>query len=522
MMKRAIELIRVSTEGQAGPDRAGIPAQRESNRRTAAQYDLEIVRSIEMSDVSGAAVLRSPEIQELLRLIQSPEIHGVVAKEFSRLMRPENFEDYALLQSFADSGTVLYLPDGPLDFRTKSGRLFGALRAAMAGNERTEILERSWAAKEEKRRAGQHPQGDIALPFGVGYERKDNRWFFNDDVGRVIEAFRLFLSGQTSYTEVGRKVGIDPCNLRIILRNPIYTGWRVYSKRRDPSPSSIRTRSDGRQADRPKILREPGEIIRVKVLDGLLGTKEFAEVQRILDLKKENHWRATPDHQRRFTYSGFLRCAGCGNLVYTAATKGRDWYVCKSRVWPVRGLREEKGLAPCTNPYMKREQVECNLDSIFAQRLTDRELVERMAGELLNRSGLGHRKSDLPRIQRLQKSLQAKRKRLLDAYFDGVLGRAELDRRLEEMKAEEQLCDQQLVSIRDTTVGVSAGEIAKILQPLVEWPFLSRTDKRRLLQTVIPEIHVENYAVKKLALLLPQGDRDEINHTDKGSSRRPA
>jgi DNA invertase Pin-like site-specific DNA recombinase len=90
-MKRVIELIRVSTEGQAAEDRASIPAQRAVNRRTAQQYGLEIVKSIEMSDVSGTAVLLAPEMQQLLKAIESPDIDGVVAREFSRLMRPENF-----------------------------------------------------------------------------------------------------------------------------------------------------------------------------------------------------------------------------------------------------------------------------------------------------------------------------------------------------------------------------------------------------------------------------------------------
>ena len=153
-MKRSIELIRVSTESQAGSDRASIPAQRAINRRTALAYGLTIVRSIEMSDVSGAAVLSAPEIKELLNLMNDSEIHGVVAREFSRLMRPENFGDYALLQAFADSNTILYLPEGPIDFASKTGRLMGTIRAAIAGMERTEILERIWSAKEEKRKSG--------------------------------------------------------------------------------------------------------------------------------------------------------------------------------------------------------------------------------------------------------------------------------------------------------------------------------------------------------------------------------
>src|SRR4051794_34190702 len=115
-MKQAIELIRVSTESQAAEGRASIPAQRAINRRTALAHGLTIVRSIEISDVSGTAVLMAPEIKELLLLMGDPRIHGVVTREFSRLIRPENFADYALLQAFADSNTLLYLPDGPIDF----------------------------------------------------------------------------------------------------------------------------------------------------------------------------------------------------------------------------------------------------------------------------------------------------------------------------------------------------------------------------------------------------------------------
>ena len=94
------------------------------------------MKSVEIVDVSGAAVLGSPEMRELLRLMESPDIQGVVTKEFSRLIRPEKFTDYALLQHFIDTNTVLYLPDGLIDLTSKTGRLLGTIRAAMAGIER--------------------------------------------------------------------------------------------------------------------------------------------------------------------------------------------------------------------------------------------------------------------------------------------------------------------------------------------------------------------------------------------------
>src|SRR5207248_3936982 len=103
------------------------------------------------------------EIQQLVQAMRSPEIHGVVAREFSRVMRPENFQDFALLQAFVNSKTVLYLPEGPLDLNSKTGRLMGTITAAIAGMERTEILERIWGAKEEKRRRGELAQSHIVL-----------------------------------------------------------------------------------------------------------------------------------------------------------------------------------------------------------------------------------------------------------------------------------------------------------------------------------------------------------------------
>src|ERR1035438_9425554 len=196
-MKKVIELIRVSTENQAATDRASIPAQRTVNRRTCQQYGLEIVRSIELADVSGAAVLLAPEIQELMRVMQSPEIEGVVAREFSRLMRPENFADYALLQAFSDTRTILYLPEGPIDLNTKTGRLMVTIRAAIAGMERTEILERVWSAKEEKRRRGELAQSSIVLGFGIDYEL-GRGFFYKPEAQLVGEAARGFLAGQQS------------------------------------------------------------------------------------------------------------------------------------------------------------------------------------------------------------------------------------------------------------------------------------------------------------------------------------
>jgi DNA invertase Pin-like site-specific DNA recombinase len=323
------------------------------------------VKTIEIVDVSGASVLASPEMQQLLRLIESPAIHGVVTKEFSRLMRPEKYADFAILEAFIDTNTILFLPDGPIDLSSKSGRFLGTIRAAVAGLERREILDRMQDAKEEIRRAGRHAGGPASLPLGVGYS-KEKGWYYTADAEKVKDAFRMFLSG-SSYTEISGRLNIPRSSVRCILENETYTGWRVYDQKRDPSASGYVSRKNGRQGYRRKIARMPDEVIRVSVLDGIVGRDDFAYVQRLIELKRQKHWRGRTGAPERYTYNGFLTCGECGERLYTHTSK-QEFYICKTRHTRERRNRALLGLQPCSNRYMLRRKVESKINLLVGQK----------------------------------------------------------------------------------------------------------------------------------------------------------
>lgn len=487
-MKKVIELIRVSTEAQAATDRASIPAQRAVNRRTCAQHDLEIVRSIEISDVSGACVLLAPEMQQLVQAMRSPEIHGVVAREFSRLMRPENFEDFALLQAFVDSKTVLYLPEGPLDLNSKTGRLMGTIRAAMAGMERTEILERIWSAKEEKRRRGELGQSKIVLPWGVGHDVTQG-FYYKPEAERVREAFRQFLAGNQSYGQLSKLVGVTPRGMHIIMRNPIWTGWRVIDKKRDSSAAGRYSSVNGRQADRRKIARAPEDVIRVKVIaDPLISDEDFQGVQRIMDLKQTKHWRTQPDVEHRFTYNGFLTCSSCGEIIHTALAR-RDYYACKGR----------RSAHTCNTKYMGRERLEAILNQLFSDRLTSAEFLQNCINELQRR---GTQDDSAARIQRLAaevNNLREKRRRVVEAFLDAAIEREERDSRLAAIDRDIRSTQDLLTRINPTGT-LNLESLVQAFSPLVEWEFWSRDQKRLVLASISPDIRVADYEIEGLGL----------------------
>lgn len=514
-MKRVIELIRVSTEEQASEDRAGIPAQREANRRTAAAYGLTIVKSIEIVDVSGAAVLSSPQMQQLLSIMESPEIHGVVTKEFSRLMRPEKFTDYALLQQFIDTRTVLYLPDGPIDLASKSGRLLGTIRAALAGLERREILERMNDAKESMRLAGKHAGGESSLPYGVAYSPRTG-WSYTADAEKVRAAFRLFLSGETSYTVLSQRLHIPRTNVRFILENPIYTGWRVYREKRDPSAAGYVSGPGGLQGYRRKIPRAPDEVIRVRVLDPIVSESNFNRVQQIIELKKQKHWRSYAEAPNHYTYNGFLTCGDCASLLYTHTSKD-EFYVCKSRNTREARLRAVSGLIPCSNRYMLRKKLEPKIDFLLGEKLREPEFLSRVVDEFNTRTqnAVDSAATEKAIIDKKLASLESRRQRILEAFFDGAIDKPERDSRIVQVDAQVSAFQKILLDTMPTVPDVrSEAEIEHALEPFAEWEFLEREDKRALLAAICPEIQIERYVVKSLMINVFAGVascRNEVN-----------
>ena len=502
-MKNVLELVRVSTEEQAGEDRGGIPAQRAINRRTARAYNLTIVKTIEIIDVSGARVLQSPGMQELLRLMEDPDVHGVITKEFSRLIRPENFGDYALLQHFIDTDTVLFLPDGPIDLGSKSGRFMGTIRAAMAGLERREILERMQDAKEALRRDGKNPCGPVALPYGVAYT-KERGWYFLPEAEKVKRAFTLFLAGEP-YSTIAEKLNFARSSVRCILQNPIYYGWRVWDKKHDPSPAGYVAKPDGRQGYRRKIKRTPEEIIRVKVLDGIVNEEDFSRVQQMIELKRTKHWRARIVNSARYTYNGLLVCGDCASLVYTHSSK-YDFYVCKSHHPRSKQHRTKKGLFPCENRHMLRKKLEPRIDHLLGVKLRDPDfllpLLEKYNEQL--ESTRPSSSIDQQAITGKLNSLVGKRQRILEAFFDGIIIKGERDQRVQEIDREVEVYRNMLMDSEPQPVKaqLNLDGLLSVVEPFAEWEFLEREDRRALLKIICPEISVFQYIVKGITLNL--------------------
>ena len=390
----------------------------------------------------------------------------------------------------------------------------GTIRAAIAGLERREIVERMNDAKETMRRAGKHAASRVALPYGVGYS-KERGWFYTAEVEKVKHAFIVFLSGQGGYSEIARRVNLPRANVQFILKNPIYTGWRVYDQKRDPSALGYIAKADGRQGNRRKIKRAADEVIRVRVLEALVSEDEFAQAQRMIELKRRRHWRGRTETQHRYTYNGFLVCGECRSPMYTHSSQ-QDFYQCKSRHSRERRQRATLGLTPCGNSYMLRKKLEPKIDRLLGRKLVNPDFLYGLVERYNKRLEETAPTPDTLVMSRKLEQLQGKKERVLEAFFEGIIDRAERDRRVQDVERELSVYKQLLLDSggAEGQPALDLDLVSALIEPFVEWEFLGRDDRRALLAALCPEVSVYRYAIKgiRLNLAASSGDGNKDSH----------
>ncbi|MGA9061073.1 MAG: recombinase family protein [Terracidiphilus sp.] len=506
-MIRVAEWVRVSDESQAAPERFGIPAQRTVNRETCKRYSLEIVKTFQVEDVSGKDIMLAPETHELIELMHSGRIQGVVAREFSRLMRPDDFGDYVLLGAFQKTNTILYLPEGPIDLNEKMGRLMASMQAAIAGFERSTIRERLHRGNEENRKSG----GRFAshLPRGVGYT-KERGWFYTAESEQVKRAYEAVLAGE-SLNDVARLLGMSAMGARYLIHNPIYKGWRIYEREVGES----RPGASGRQPRyRPLKKRAADKVIRVKVIDEpLISPEKWEHACRILDIKSEASRR---NHQKGrgglAAYNGFLFCDECGKTLTPVRGSARNhpervgYYVC---------LGHYRDKHSCSQGYTRIPELEQQVDKLIGEQLRD----PRFFGQIFGRDKDKEAIKVTERIKGLksqQSSIERKRSRVVDMYADGTINKTEREERI--AKITEQLAgiEEELSRLESAPKVITKEMFYELFGVLFDrWSTLDKEERRKVLSRHMPKIRIRDGRVVSLFRLL---DSRDVRYDKKSSA----
>jgi DNA invertase Pin-like site-specific DNA recombinase len=485
-MIKVAEWIRVSDESQAAPERFGIPAQKTVNRETCKRNGLEVIETFQVEDVSGKDIMLASETHDLIKLMKSGRIQGVVAREFSRLMRPDDFADYVLLSEFQKTKTILYLPEGTIDFNDKMGRLMAGMQASISGYERSTIRERLHRGNEENRKSG----GRFAstLPKGVGHS-KELGWHYTEEAQVAKHAYGMVLAGE-SLNEVAKYLGMSATGARYLIHNPIYKGWRVYER----ECGEAKAGTNGRQAKyRPMKKRSEDKVIRVQVIDEPLVSPEMWDrACQILDVKSDS-CRRNRKRQGIAAYNGFLFCDECGRVLTPHRGSGAGYYVCL-------GHYRKQG---CEQKYTRITDLESRIDSLIGGDMADPAFLRRLAHRLQSLQQNDKRSSRISQLETEQKSLERKRSRVIDMFMEGDITTTEKAERLAKVAERLAMVNEELTRLQASVpAGTTLEQLVSLFTIFAGWDTYSKDDRRKLLSLYVPRMRVRDGQVVSVYRLL--------------------
>ena len=160
---KTIGYVRVSTEEQAKHG-ISLDMQRSKIKAYAALEDMDLIDIVGDEGISGCNIQGRPGIQQVLEMVKSRQIKGVIVYKLDRLAR-NTIEALQVAKLMDRNGVALHSITEKLDTKSAMGRFFFTLMASIAEMERGIIGERICAAMSRKRERGEPCNNNPA--FGV-------------------------------------------------------------------------------------------------------------------------------------------------------------------------------------------------------------------------------------------------------------------------------------------------------------------------------------------------------------------
>lgn len=483
----------MSTEEQA--QRGYSLGEQESACRDRAR-ELGATEILVFSDpgVSGELLDNRPGLAALREAVRAGRVECLVVRDADRLSR-KLAHQLLLVEEFERCGVRLEF----LDFSwkdTPEGRLFYAVRGAIAEYEKEKIRERSIRGRLQKAR-----QGGIPSAFDMYGYRHDSatgrvevveheaqvvrqlfRWFVEEDLSIWGLARRLTARGVPTRRGAG---AWHEAVVRRMLGNPAYAGVWYYNRRDCSGRYLNRHLPKGARVgwrDRP-----PAEWIAVPV-PAIVEPDLWEQAQQKLE-RARRLWCGNPG--ARSLLSGLLVCADCGKPMHGArmhadGTEVRA-YTCYQRHAGVRA-----GCHPC-----KKVRADLVEQAVWAQVkacLRDPDAVVEEVSALVRGVGTG---AELAAAREALERVERARANVLEALASGLL---ELDvrtrARLEDLKARREALAARVRQLEAVGAGgtVTPRRLAQwrgqAVRLLAELEGLSAEEKRALVRVLVRKVEV--------------------------------
>jgi DNA invertase Pin-like site-specific DNA recombinase len=272
--------------------------------------------------VSGESITERPQIQEMLRNLETSNVDGVLVMDIDRLGRGDMLDQGLLDRAFRYSGAKIITPTEIYDTESETWELVFGIKSIVAREELKAITRRMQRGRVSSASEGK----SISKVPPYGYARDENLRLYPDVetawvVKKMFEMMRDGHGRQAIANELD-KLGIKPPNpereiwspssITAIIKNEVYLGRIIwgqvsYSKR------------NGKYVK--KKLQRSQWTIKENAHEPLVSQELFDEANRC---HTGRHRPSTvPTKKLSNPLAGILKCAVCGYTMWNQPRKDR-------------------------------------------------------------------------------------------------------------------------------------------------------------------------------------------------------
>lgn len=321
--------------------------ERHRNRllEVAKKENHNIVHIFEESNaVSGELIVERPEVQKMLRRIETGEVDALLAVDLDRVGRGDMFDMGMIYRALKQTDTLFLTPTEVIDSNEDGAELYFGIKSLFSHQELKGINKRLQNGRRDSIKEGKH----IAKKPPYGYLRTDKLKLYPDpDKAWIIKKiFEMTVTGQGRKNVCSALDRIDeatPPNggdywevstISSIITNEVYLGHLIWGKIKHIK------RSDGSYK---RIKLPPEKWTRVdNTHEPIVSIELFEEA----NLASKGRYRAPVIYSRAMSnpLSGILKCAICGKAMRYQPRKNRPNDAIRCTSTACKGIQKGAGM----------------------------------------------------------------------------------------------------------------------------------------------------------------------------------
>jgi DNA invertase Pin-like site-specific DNA recombinase len=277
--------------------------------------------------VSGEFISERPQMQELLRKVQSGAVDAVLCMDLDRFGRGDMIDQGTIQRAFKESETLIITPDRIYDFNNEMDEEFSEFQFMFARKELKIITKRL----QRGRRASAKEGHNITNRVPFGYQRGNDLILRPDPAKaplvRMIYEMSAEGYGMRTIAERLNRMGIpsptggdwDRSSLTYIIQNEVYQGHIIWGKKR------YRKTQDGYQR---KPLPESEWIVHRNAHEAIISDNLAERARKAIDKRYKPPIKTNTE--LRNPLAGLIYCAQCGSAMALLQRYGgrRDSLIC--------------------------------------------------------------------------------------------------------------------------------------------------------------------------------------------------